>query len=188
MSSFVGHSLAALAISAKDRQRFSLIWLACLLLAAIAPDLDYLLHFLSKSQHAGIRISHSVGFAFVVPALVVTGLVCCGVRNCELRRRAWQVILAGQSHILLDFLVGVHPMPLIWPLADATFRCPIGLLPSAGALSLTNIYLYRNLALELGILLPICALFRMRRRIRRRVLPLALIALICLAISANLPR
>lgn len=136
MSSFLGHSLAAAGILAgrkgarDDLSRFGLLWFGCLLLATIAPDLDYFVPALAKSRHGGIRISHSMGFAFIVPAVVCMGLVICGVRNSALRLRMAQVVIAGQSHIFLDFLVGVHPMPIFWPLVDATFRSPFGLLPS----------------------------------------------------------
>lgn len=189
MSSFAGHSLTALAIFAKRHPReTNLCWLGCLMLAAVAPDLDYVLPFVNKAAHAGIRVSHSMAFACVVPGLVVMMLVASGSRGPALRRRAGELLLAGQSHIVLDFLVGVHPLPLFWPLTDIAFRCPIGLLPSAGALRLGNIYLWRNLALELGIFLPIIAILLMRERRASRVAPLLTLALICLANSATLPR
>jgi inner membrane protein len=61
---------------------------------------------------------------------------------------------AGVSHILLDYLVGVHPSPLFWPISTEVYTCPVGILPSAGALDVRNPYLYRNLGIELGILVP----------------------------------
>jgi hypothetical protein len=93
VSSFLGHSLAAAAISGgrkdarDDLNRFGLVWFCCLTLAAIAPDLDYFVSALAKSQNGGIRISHSIGFALVVPAIAILGLVICGVRKCALRIR-----------------------------------------------------------------------------------------------------
>ena len=36
-----------------------------------------------------------------------------------------------------------------------TYVSPIGVLPSAGAISLTNFYFFRNLGIEIGVLLPI---------------------------------
>ena len=86
-------------------------------------------------------------------------------------------------------------MPLFWPLADAAFRCLVGLLPSAGALKLTNFYLYRNLALELGIFLPILGLLLLvthRRPFgpRQRLLAdgLALLSAVCVGVAALLLR
>ncbi len=62
---------------------------------------------------------------------------------------------AGLSHVLLDLLVGVTPAALVWPFSRATVRLAGGILPSAGRLSLGNPYLYRNLLIEAGVLLPI---------------------------------
>jgi hypothetical protein len=44
---------------------------------------------------------------------------------------------------------------------------PFGLLPSAGRIALTNRYLYRNLAIELGILVPLYSLLLFNKSIRR---------------------
>ena len=62
---------------------------------------------------------------------------------------------AGLSHLVLDLLVGVMPLPLLWPLARTECRLPFGLLPSAGAIRLFNPYLYRNLLIEMGVLVPV---------------------------------
>jgi inner membrane protein len=68
------------------------------------------------------------------------------------------LLMAACSHLLLDFSVGVHALPLLWPLLPGEFVAPIGILPSAGRLALGNFYLWRNLLIELGVLLPLLAL------------------------------
>ncbi len=70
-------------------------------------------------------------------------------------KRAFQVILAALSHLVLDLLVGVTPLPLLFPLSKIPFKLPWGILPSAGKIALNNYYFYRNLLLEMGVLLPI---------------------------------
>jgi inner membrane protein len=160
MSSFVGHALTAGAIFVSRRNPkldFSprgFCWLGCLLAAAVAPDLDYFLPFLKQSQHGGIRISNSFAYSLLVPAVVCLGLLIARTPPGVFRVRSIQITLAGVSHILLDYLVGVHPSPLFWPISTEVYTCPVGILPSAGALDVRNPYLYRNLGIELGILVP----------------------------------
>lgn len=163
MSSFVGHSLSAgFVFLCRGRKGIALSWarvgwLACLWLAAIAPDFDYFLPVLDKSRHGGMRVSNSMAYALIVPVLVMGVMMARGLRGRELGVRSLQITGAGLSHLLLDFLVGVTPLPLFWPVSDAVFKSPVGLLPSAGALDLRNIYLYRNLGIELGVLVPFFA-------------------------------
>ena len=64
-------------------------------------------------------------------------------------------VLAGLSHLVLDFLVGVTPLPLLWPLDSAAFSSPVGILPSAGRIQLSNYYFYRNVLIEVGVLAPL---------------------------------
>jgi hypothetical protein len=69
-------------------------------------------------------------------------------------------VLAGLSHLALDFLVGVTPLPLFWPLNSAAFASPVGVLPSAGRIQLSNYYFYRNVLIEAGVLVPILYVVR----------------------------
>ncbi len=71
-------------------------------------------------------------------------------------------LFAGLSHLAMDTLVGVHRNPLLWPLTDRGFASPVGLLPSAGRPDPANFYFWRNLLIEMGILVPL--LFAIRRR------------------------
>lgn len=62
-------------------------------------------------------------------------------------------------------------MPLFWPLHLPEISSPLALLPSAGRLRLDNFYLWRNLLIEMGVLLPIAALcLALTRRVPWRVI------------------
>ncbi|MFT3771806.1 MAG: metal-dependent hydrolase [Minicystis sp.] len=166
MSSFLGHTLAAFTVSQATRaprqHRLWFLWLAVL---ASAPDIDYLV----PALHLGAlryRISHSLVGALLLPALT-SAVLCVFVRDAPLlRRMVVQTFLAGGSHLLLDLLVGVTPLPLFWPLWQERIRLPFGILPSAGGVSLSNPYLYRNTLIEMGVLAPISALLIRRSRLR----------------------
>ena len=118
----------------------------------MAPDLDYLAVWWF-GYAANPRISHSLVVALAAVAIVH--------RMTSDNRRARLpfvgLLAAGVAHALRDFLVGAHPVPLFWPF-DAGVTSPVGVLPSAGALAFGNVYLWRNLLIELGVLLPVSAL------------------------------
>ena len=128
---------------------------ACLALAVL-PDLDYLAWWLLQ-VNAEPRLTHSL--AFVAAAAGLAWLACrTAPRGAVPRTGLFMVLLAAAaSHLLLDFLVGVHPLPLAWPVWHHGVASPIGLLPSAGRLALDNAYLWRNLLIEAGILGPLIA-------------------------------
>lgn len=160
MSSFLGHSLAAYSLFSlnpwtRPSSRWRAMWLGWLLVLAFAPDIDYLVPALGSHAHQGSRITHSIAFSLILP-LFSFGVLYF-VKNLKSQRRLLSIcaVLAGLSHLGLDFLVGVTPLPLLWPLASATFSSPIGILPSAGRIQLSNYYLYRNLLIEAGVLAPI---------------------------------
>lgn len=158
MSSFVGHGLAALTIGKafEENEGFQrkILWQSCLVLCAFAPDVDYLVPALSFPYNHGLRITHSIAFSLILPVILT-----CLWLLFERKSAAWkglQAGLAGLSHLLLDFLVGSgRTDPLLYPFYNETLNLPFGILPSAGALRLTNFYFYRNLLIELGILLPV---------------------------------
>ena len=160
MSSFVGHSLAAFTIYSCHKPRRSkkwhrFFWLGWLTILGLVPDLDHFVPFLHQSAHHQMRITHSLTFALFLPIVTLAILVFCGVRGKTLKIRSLQVICAGLSNPILDLLVGVVGIPLFWPFSGQLFKLPFGLLPSAGALYLTNYYLYKNLLIELGVLMPL---------------------------------
>lgn len=161
MSSFIGHSLVGGAIgwgmasSHSERRSTQLIWLGWLVIIALMPDVDYVIPALHPSANDGLRITHSLIFSLSVPALTLLGLVAFGMRRERLGYSGAQLVWAGLSHLGMDLLVGVTPLPLFWPASDRLFRLPFGLLPSAGKISLFNYYFYYNLMIELGVLLPL---------------------------------
>lgn len=165
MSSLAGHACAGLAAylccngPARPPSRWAL---AAFVLLAVCPDLDYLGVWL-LGYAASPRITHSLLFA-VVAALGIQRLARAAGAALPL---PW-LLVASVSHPLLDLLVGAHPVPLFWPV-QAGVSVP-GLLPSAGALRLGNVYLWRNLLIELGVLLPVYAVLvaMLRGTARRR--------------------
>jgi inner membrane protein len=161
MSSFLGHSLVAYSLFSLDRRKWPFtrrraMWLGWLVVLASAPDIDYLVAALGSPAHQGSRITHSIAFSLILPLLSVGVLYF--VKSLKSRQRRLLsicAVLAGLSHLVLDFLVGVTPLPLFWPLGSTAFVSPVGILPSAGRIQLTNYYLYRNVLIEVGVLAPI---------------------------------
>jgi inner membrane protein len=165
MSSFIGHSLAGVTVyltmteSSFHRQphifQNELFWAAWLVIIACIPDIDYLIPSLIF-QHAGhrSRTTHSFIGVLLIPVCTIIGLWLLGDRGKSLKFRSLQSILAGLSHLLLDLLTGVLPLPLLYPSLEV-FQLPFGLLPSAGKIQLTNYLFYRNILIELGVLLPL---------------------------------
>ena len=199
MSSFLGHSLAAYSLfSSNQRVRPSTlwraVWLAWLVVLASAPDIDYLVPALASPAHQGSRITHSIAFSLILPLSSVGVLYF--VKGLKRQRRLLSVcaLLAGLSHLVLDFLVGVTPLPLLWPLDSAAFVSPVGILPSAGRIQLSNYYLYRNVLIEVGVLAPVCYAARelylggVTTRNRARVFILLLVAGCFVAWSVSLSR
>jgi membrane-bound metal-dependent hydrolase YbcI (DUF457 family) len=159
MSSFLGHSLAAysLASAAPYREGSSsqrLMWAGWLVVLASAPDIDYLIPALNSRAHDGLRITHSVAFSLALPVCTAVALCLSSRDRRKLKRLSVCAVLAGLSHLVLDFLVGVTPLPLLWPFSAAAFAAPAGILPSAGRVQLSNYYFHRNLVIEMGILAP----------------------------------
>jgi inner membrane protein len=199
MSSFFGHSLAAYTIASSVRQSLAspsgrLSWAAWLIALASAPDIDYLIPALNSYAHHGLRITHSIAFSLILP--LCTGGALYLTRSPETQRGSLSICaaLAGLSHLVLDFLVGVTPLPLLWPLSVEAFVSPIGILPSAGRVRVLNYYFYRNLLIEIGVLAPILyvasGLYRGELNIenRTRIIVSLLIAGCFIAWSAGLSR
>lgn len=158
MSSFVGHSLAAIAIystSANSQPKPNqIVWLGWLIIVALAPDLDHFIPILHQSTNNNIRITHTILFCSILPAITIPILLILGDRGRLLKTRFFQIFAAGLSHLFLDILVGIAGFYLFWPWNSLKLKLPFGLLPSAGKFALDNYYLYANLVIELGVLLP----------------------------------
>jgi membrane-bound metal-dependent hydrolase YbcI (DUF457 family) len=194
----VGHALAPVILYAATEPGpvpRRPLWPLALVAMAWAPDADYLLRSLILPGDPPIRVTHSIAGSLVVPAIVIVFLAMRGLRGKMLRLRAMQAGAAGLSHVLLDLLVGVTPAALLWPFSSATVRLAGGILPSAGRLSPGNPYLYRNLLLELGVLLPILGIMVLLRaepksRARRLIAVggLGAVSICFMLLSAGLPR
>lgn len=162
MSSFIGHSLAGLTTYAVTQQsqknknrRINWIWLIWLLVIASIPDIDYLIRVLRiREADQTLRISHSLLGGILMPACTILGLWLFGKQE-KIKFKSLQVVLIGMSHLLLDILTGVSALPLLYPFSLQAFKLPFGLLPSAGRIQLNNYFFYRNIFIELGILVPL---------------------------------
>ncbi|MEM9538760.1 MAG: metal-dependent hydrolase [Cyanobacteria bacterium P01_E01_bin.42] len=203
MSSFLGHGLAGATVFFCDRKlggylsekrRDRLLWLVWLVILACLPDLDYIVPFFHPSQNQGIRITHSLFGSLILPCLTIILLAFRIKKKSDLAKYSFQVCCAGLSHLILDILVGVTALPLFFPWSREVFKLPFGILPSAGKILLTNYYFYRNLYLELGVMLPlIVALFLWvwRKQFKRLIflLPILLpISFHFMFVCFNLPR
>ena len=171
------------------------MWLGWLVVLASAPDIDYLVPALASPAHQGSRITHSIALSMALPLFSVGVLYFVkGLKNRQRRLLSVCAVLAGLSHLVLDFLVGVTPLPLLWPLDSAVFASPVGILPSAGRIQLSNYYLYRNVLIEVGVLAPLCYVARglylgeSGIRHRARMLILLLVAGCFVAWSVSLSR
>ncbi|MGF1522629.1 MAG: hypothetical protein ACFBSF_09970 [Leptolyngbyaceae cyanobacterium] len=75
-------------------------------------------------------------------------------------------------------------MPLLFPVNHTLFKLPLGLLPSAGRIQLDNYFLYRNLLIELGVLLPILIGLTIGRQNRQPQSVVLAVAVVSLLVSA----
>jgi inner membrane protein len=161
VSSFAGHTLAAAVAFAlgprPPRATKRALWLGWLVAMALAPDVDYAIRALALGPDRRLRITHSLALCLLLPTLGAAASWAAGRRGRALATRSAQAAAAGLSHLALDLLVGVTALPLLWPATERRFRLPWGLLPSAGRLDLHNPLFYRNLLIELGVLIPLAA-------------------------------
>ena len=170
MSSLIAHLAAGATAYACRRSApkpsLDVPLLAACLVLAVLPDLDYLLWW-SLRIAVEPRVTHSVGFAAGSAALA--WLLLHGWRATGRSLRPLPLVLtllaAAASHEVLDFLVGVHPSPWLWPFDRQAFRSPLGVLPSAGRLDFGNPYLWRNLLIEMAVLGPVMLALCAARRL-----------------------
>jgi inner membrane protein len=170
MSSLVGHTLTSLGVYAttqppKKLALRDLLWLSWLTFVAIAPDLDYFSPALMRRASSGVlRVTHSLVGCLVFPILTLLVLSRLKLTRETRQLYAVQVVLAGLSHLVMDMLVGVSALPLLWPFTEQRFKLPFGVLPSAPSFRLDNVYMYRNLLIEVGVLVPLYAGIYLTRR------------------------
>ena len=148
MSSFFAHGLVGVGLGV----RLSWVWRLAIVFFACLPDIEYLPYWLFSIE-LNPRWTHSIGFVAAVWLLTLATLRACRITTPK--RFEALLLLAGISHLLMDYAVGVHPNPIFAPLLMEVFASPVGILPSAGSLDPTNFYLWRNLMIEVGILGPL---------------------------------
>lgn len=164
MSSFIGHTLIGYALGTRKQigsTRDTASWLFPIGLA-ISPDIDYLALWL-LGYRGDVRYTHSIGYC-LLGALLVWGIKAFILPNFMDKISVEALFMASFSHLILDLLVGVHPMPLFWPLNSRLIVLPLGILPSAAHINVKNYYFWRNLFIELGQLLPMTMLIVPRFR------------------------
>lgn len=156
MSSIIGHTLIGAAIGYRrgDYRPIERILLgAYAAFLAALPDLDYLIFWVGGYEIEP-RYTHSIGFCLSVSVLAIAFNRLAGIKPLASLEPP-HLILIPLSHLVLDYLVGVHKSPFLWPLSSEVFTSRIGILPSAGSLNILNGYFWRNLSIEILILLPI---------------------------------
>lgn len=124
---------------------------------AMTPDIDYVIYWLFDYR-LNPRYTHSIFYCLLISAifsLIKLAIAKNGMANLPY----WLLWVAPLTHLAMDLLVGVYPMPLYWPLNPDLVVLPFGILPSAGRLNIFNYYFWRNLFIESGILLPIIIFF-----------------------------
>ena len=156
MSSLFGHAAAGGAAyfawsTPKAALRHWPLWV--LMGIAVAPDLDHLAIWYGGMSPV-FRPTHSV----LVCALLGISVWLAGRHWGRDQPNALPLkacLMAASSHLVLDCLTGAHHDPWLWPLSSTVYHSRMGLLPSAGRMGLSNYYFWRNLMLEMGVLLPV---------------------------------
>jgi len=155
VSSFIAHALVGASCFVIARPKTfhkELGWVLVAACLGLSPDVDYLLLW-GAGWQPNPRVTHSLVFsvAAATSAWALCRLMCGPVITAGL---LLIFMAAACSHLLLDFMVGVTSNPLAWPFIDEGFSASIGLLPSAGKPDVFNVYFWRNLFIELGIVVP----------------------------------
>ena len=156
MSSFLGHTLIGFAIGSREvkgssvNRAFTLLLFAFL---AMSPDVDYLFIWI-LGYEIEPRYTHSLGFCLMASSVALMSI--WGLTSKRLSKSfVLSIILAPLSHLVLDYFVGVHKSPFLWPLYVQSICSRFGVLPSAGKIDISNIYFWRNLIIEMAVLVPL---------------------------------
>jgi len=99
----------------------------------------------------------------------------------SLKNLPWYLFfMASFSHLVLDFFVGVHGNPYLYPFTSSLIVSPLGILPSSGRMDIHNYYFWRNMLLEIAIFLPLILVFipKIRAYVFRYKLLVLLIGLV----------
>ncbi len=158
MSSLLAHMAIGATIYLARRERPSLkvgAGISACVLLAVLPDIDYFAWWVLRIQIEP-RITHSLVFC-AASAVAAWALLRFFHGQEGGLPSILTLLLAACSHLALDYMVGVHTLPLLWPIGQTDFVAPFGVLPSAGRLDIGNFYLWRNLLIELGVVFPVLA-------------------------------
>jgi inner membrane protein len=198
MSTLVAHVAAGTAIyfcCARLYSRHTWWALPCFVLLAVMPDFDYFaIWFFGVRQTT--RITHTLLFCLLVGAMAwrLTRHLQHNTA-CSRPLRITGFLLAPASHLLLDFSVGAHSLPLLWPFQNEELMSPVALLPGViHTRNVFNIHMWRNFILETLVLLPALLLLVARarttpmKRFARAGLLLLPVWGVSLAWSMSLPR
>jgi inner membrane protein len=198
MSTLLAHVAAGTAIYFSfSRLRSMHTWwaLPCFVLLAVMPDFDYFAIWIFGIKQE-TRITHTLIFCLL--AGTAAWLLTRHRHKNAVHSRPLCVagfLLAPVSHLVLDFAVGAHSLPVFWPLPNGDLISPMAVLP--GVIHTRNVLnptMWRNFILETLVLLPVLVFLVARARtapfkaIARKgvlILPLWCAAL---AWSLSLPR
>ena len=184
MSSFLAHAMVGFSLSKQKKQatvkEMFFVSLFFVLLAW-SPDIDYLINYL-REESMPIRYTHSIGYISIVSAVAIF------FRNILFKKYLYHIpvilfVFASTSHLLLDFCVGVHGNPYLYPVSSDVFVAPFGFLPSSGRIDIHNYYFWRNMGIELAIFVPIVlvSISSFRRKLLKHRSLILLVFLVFLA-------
>ncbi len=101
MSSFIGHSLAAISMYSVEKQPPSpnkIYWLGWLIIIASAPDIDHIIRALHlRSQHQDIRITHSILLSLLNRKVIDRVPRELTIPILECLEATWQYNIKGKS-------------------------------------------------------------------------------------------
>jgi inner membrane protein len=168
MSTLIAHLAAGTAIYFCYGRLHSLhTWWAwpCFVLLAVMPDFDYFAIWIFGIRQS-VRLTHTLLFCLAMGMaawMLTRHRHQGGVHSRSLCMAGF--LLAPVSHLLLDFSVGAHSLPLLWPLMDEELMSPVGVLP--GVIHTRNVLnptMWRNFLLETMVLMPVLVLLVARAR------------------------
>jgi inner membrane protein len=168
MSTLLAHIAAGTAIYfSYSRLRSLHTWwaLPCFVFLAVMPDFDYFAIWIFGIKQ-DVRITHTLIFCSL--AGTALWLLTRNRHKDSIHSRPLCIagfLLAPMSHLLLDFLVGAHSLPVFWPLPQGEVMAPVGLLPGViHTRNVLNLTMWRNFILETLVLLPVLVVLVARAR------------------------
>ena len=168
MSTLLAHVAAGTAIYFSYSRLGSLhTWWAwpCFVFLAVMPDFDYFAIWIFGIKQ-DVRITHTLVFCLLAGTaawLATRDRHQDGIHSRPLCIAGF--LLAPVSHLVLDFSVGAHSVPVLWPFPHGELMAPFGLLPAViHTRNVLSLAMWRNFFLESLILLPVLVLLVARAR------------------------